>query len=221
MANKRFSPKSILKREMQARGWRTNGASREDLWRDATLDLRRWCVKTASQAVVSKVAEKLAERDEDRALTLLKNPPFTDHVYQGKYETFVGEPPSRSRNRVRPIYGMSEVRSELLENQLLKHNIDPQMPRAQQVQTILRLDAEVTAKMDTEDNSYADSSIPDERNNGVLDTLHSRFRAAFGAFMGAFCCCFRPRCYWCSRHDETIMDTYIHTQTHACIHTHT
>ena len=204
MANKKFSPKSILKREMQARGWRTNGASREDLWRDATLDLRRWCVKTASQAVVSKVAERLAEHAEERALTLLKNPPFSDQVYQGKYETYVGEPRSRSRNRVRPIYGLNDVRSELLENQLLKHHIDPQIPRAQQVKTILRLDAEAktrvsskedTSKMDTEDNSYADSSIPDERNNCVLDTLSARFRAAFGVFMGAFCCCFRPRCF--------------------------
>ena len=204
MANKKFSPKSILKREMQTRGWRTNGARREDLWRDATLDLRRWCVKTASQAVVSKVAEKLAEHDEERALTLLKNPPFSDQVYQGKYKTFVGDPPSRSRNRVRPVYGMSEVRSELLENQLLKHDIDPRMPRAQQVKTILQLDAEAktrvssmedTANMDTEDNSYADSSNPAEYNDGVLDTLRTKFRAAFSVFMGAFCCCFRPRCF--------------------------
>ena len=201
MANEKFSPKFILEKEMLGRGWCTNGARRKDLWRDATLDLRRWCVTTASQAVVSKVAEGLLEEhDEMRALTLLKNPPFTDQVYQGKYETFVEEPRSRSRDRVRPTYGLNDVRLELLENQLLKHHIDPLMPRAQQVKTILRLDAEVkrrvsskedTAKINTEDDSYA---IHDECNNGVLNTLRAKFRAAFGAFKGAFCCCFRSRC---------------------------
>ena len=205
MANIKFLPKFFLKKEMLSRGVRTNGASRKDQWKDASLHLRRWCVKSASQEVVREVAESLLEENcEERALTLLKNPPFSDQVFQGKYETYVGEPRSRSMNRVRPIYGLNDVRSELLENQLLKHHIDPQIPRAQQVKTILQLDAEAktrvsskedTSKMDTEDNSYADSSIPDERNNGVLDTLSARFRAAFGVFMGAFCCCFRPRCF--------------------------
>ena len=205
MANIKFLPKFFLKKEMLARGVRTNGASRKDQWKDASLYLRRCCVKSASQEVVREVAKRLllVEGNEERGMTLLKNPPFTDQVYQGKYETSVREPRSRSRNRVRPNYGLNDVRAKLLENQLLKHHIDPLVHRGQQIKTILQLDAEAmkrvsskedTAKMDTEDNSYAESCIPDERNDGVLDTLRAKFRAAFGAFKGAFCCCFRPRC---------------------------
>ena len=97
------------------------------------------------------------------------------------------------------------------------------MTRAQQVETILRLDAEAKtrnnqedisvvfeedlcstskedmARIDTEDNSYTDSSTPAEHNDGVLDTFCAGLDAAFGAFMGAsayyaeqcMCCCFR------------------------------
>ena len=104
---------------MLARGRCTNGASRKDLWRDTSLYLRRWCVKSASQAVVQEMAKSLVESDEEHALLLLRNPPFTDQVYQGKYKTFVGAPPSRSRDRVRPIHGLNDIMSDLLENQLL------------------------------------------------------------------------------------------------------
>ena len=121
MANEKFSPKFFLEREMQARGRCTNGASRKDLWRDASLYLRIWCVKSASQEVVREVAESLLEENcEERALTLVKNPPFANQVYRGKYETSVGEPYSLSRDWVRPTYGMNDVRSDLLWNQLLK-----------------------------------------------------------------------------------------------------
>ena len=195
---------------MLARGRCTNGASRKDLWRDASLYLRRWCVKSASQAVVREMAKSLVEYDEERALILLKNPPFTDQVYQGKYKTFVGAPPSHSRDRVRPIHGLNDVMSDLLENQLLKHHVDPLMTRAQQVETILRLDAESetrnnqddisvvfeedlcsiskedTARIDTEDNSYTDSSTPAEHIEGVLDIL-CWIRCSIWCFHGCFC----------------------------------
>ena len=149
-------------------GGGTKGCSRNALWRDASLDKRRWCVKSASQEVVKEVASGiLAEYGKERVLPLLKNPPFTNEVYRGKYETFVGEPPSRSRDRVRPIYGPNDVVSELLRNQLLKHHINPLMPRVQQVETIQRQDAEAKTKV----------------SDTGMDILCARFESAFVPFL--------------------------------------
>ena len=53
---------------------------------------------------------------------------------------------------MRTIFGLNEVMSELLWNQFLNHNIDPLMPRTQQVKIILRLDAEAKTRVSTREN---------------------------------------------------------------------
>ena len=158
-------------------------------------------MKSASQEAVREVAESLLEENcEERALTLVKNPPFANQVYRGKYETSVGEPHSLSRDRVRNTYGMNDVRSDLLWNRLLKYNIDPRMPKTEQVKTIQRLAAKTRVSGRKKDRmrkygssqpraltgtkdllatssdienpaSYTDPNIPDEYNDGVLGTV--------------------------------------------------
>ena len=85
-------------------------------------------------------------------LASFENLLFPNQNYLGKYERFVGEPFSCSRDKVRTIFGLNEVMSELLWNQLLNHIIDPLMPRTQQVKIILRLEAEAKTRVSTREN---------------------------------------------------------------------
>ena len=158
MASEQFCPKCIFEKEFLA-GWDTNGASLDDLWKDAPLWQKQWCVWSASQAVLVEVTgQVLEEHGEERIAPLFQNLPFTDDVFPGKYEMCRGEPlTSLSRERVRSTCPLNEATTILLHNRLLRRNVDPLMPRAQQVEALLQLEGgtefRVSTSCSTEDNS--------------------------------------------------------------------
>ena len=171
-ANEKFSPKCILEKEFLA-GMDTNGTSLDDLWKDAPLWKKQWCVWSASQAVLFKVTgQLLEERGEERMAPLLQNPPFTDEVFPGKYETCIMEPPTTlTRERVRSTCSLNETKEILLHNRLLRCNVDPLMPRGQQVEALLQLEGgtefRVSTSCFTEDNSDDTAGIKDTASAGI------------------------------------------------------
>ena len=158
MASEQCCPKCIFEKEFLV-GWDTNGASLDDLWKDAPLWQKQWCVWSASQAVLVEVTgQLLEEHGEERIAPLFQNLPFTDDVFPGKYETCRGEPPTPlTRERVRSTCPLNEATEILLHNRLLRRNIDPLMPRAQQVKVPMQLEGgtefRVSISCSTEDNS--------------------------------------------------------------------
>ena len=158
MVSEEFCPKCIFEKEFLA-GWDTNGASLDDLWKDTPLWQKQWCVWSASQAVLFEVAGQVfEEHGEERIAPLLQNLPFTDDVFPGKYETCIGEPPTTlTRERVRSTCPLNEATEILLHNRLLRRNVDPLMPRGQQVEALLQLEGgaefRVSTSCSTEDNS--------------------------------------------------------------------
>ena len=210
MANEKFQPKSILVKELLGVG-ATNGASLDDLWKNASLKEKRWCVKTASQEIIREVAGRLeAEHGKERVLLLVKNPPFTKQVYRGKYKTFIGEPPSFSRERVRPSSTLNDTTEILLRNHLLRNEIDPLMPRAQQAEALRQLEGDTVPRVSArrpssysterstsavfkEDLSTAIkdhlapcpyTDIAEEYYDDVLDIVAAAFDDAFGPYQG-------------------------------------
>ena len=171
-ANEKFSPKCILEKEFLA-GMDTNGTSLDDLWKDAPLWKKQWCVWSASQAVLFEVTRQLLEeRGEKRIAPLLQNPPFTDEVFPGKYETCIMEPlTTLARERVRSTCSLNETKEILLHNRLLRRDIDPLMPRAQQVEALLQLEGgteyRVSTSCSTEDNSDDTAGIKDTASAGI------------------------------------------------------
>ena len=165
-ANEKFSPKCILEKEFLA-GIDTNGTSLDDLWKDAPLWQKQWCVWSASQAVLfGATGQLLEERGEKRIAPLLQKPPFTDEIFPGKYETCIMEPPTTlTRERVRSTCSLNETKEILLHNRLLRRDIDPLMPRAQQVEALLQLEGgtefRVSTSCSTEDNSDDTAGIKD------------------------------------------------------------
>ena len=152
-ANEKFSPKRILEKEFLA-GMDTNGASLDDLWKDAPLWKKQWCVWSASQAVLSEVTgQLLEEHGEEQIAPLLQNPPFTDEVFPGKYEAST----SLTRERVRSTCPLNEATDIPLHNRLLRSDIDPLTRRAQQVEALLQLEGgtefRVSTSCSTKDNS--------------------------------------------------------------------
>ena len=171
-ANEKFSPKCILEKEFLA-GMDTNGTSLDDLWKDAPLWKKQWCVWSASQAVLFEVTgQLLEERGEEGMAPLLQNPPFTDEVFPGKYETCIMEPPTTpTRERVRSTCSLNEAKEILLHNRLLRRDIDPLMPRAQRVEALLQLEGgtefRVSTSCSTEDNSGDTAGIKDTASAGI------------------------------------------------------
>ena len=171
-ANEKFSPKCILENEFLA-GMDTNGTSLDDLWKDAPLWKKQWCVWSASQAVLFEVTgQLLEERGEEGIAPLLQNPSFTDEVFPGKYETCIMEPPTTlTRERVRSTCSLNETKEILLHNRLLRRDIDPLMPRAQQVEALLQLEGgtefRVSTSCSTEDNSDDTAGIKDTASAGI------------------------------------------------------
>ena len=171
-ANEKFSPKCILENEFLA-GMDTNGTSLDDLWKDAPLWKKQWCVWSASQAVLFEVTgQLLEERGEERIAPLLQNPSFTDEVFPGKYETCIMEPPTTlTRERVRSTCSLNETKEILLHNRLLRRDIDPLMPRAQQVEALLQLEGgaefRVSTSCSTEGNSDDTAGIKDTASAGI------------------------------------------------------
>ena len=175
-ANEKFSPKCILEKEFPA-GMDTNGTSLDDLWIDAPLWKKQWCVWSASQAVLFEVTgQLLEERGEEGMAPLLQNPSFTDEVFPGKYETCIMEPPTTlTRERVRSTCSLNEAKEILLHNRLLRRDIDPLMPRAQQVEALLQLEGgtelRVSTSCSTEDNSDDTAGIKDTASAGIKDPI--------------------------------------------------
>ena len=171
-ANEKFSPKCILENEFLA-GMDTNGTSLDDLWKDAPLWKKQWCVWSASQAVLFEVTgQLLEERGEEGIAPLLQNPSFTDEVFPGKYETCIMEPPTTlTRERVRSTCSLNETKEILLHNRLLRRDIDPLMPRAQQVEALLQLEGgtefRVSTSCSNEDNSDDTAGIKDTASAGI------------------------------------------------------
>ena len=171
-ANEKFSPKCILEKEFLA-GMDTNVTSLDYLWKDAPLWKKQWCVWSASQAVLFEVTgQLLEERGEERMAPLLRNPPFTDEVFPGKYETCIMKPPTTlTRERVRSTCSLNETKEILHHNRLLRRDIDPLMPRAQQVEALLHLEGgtefRVSTSCSTEDNSDDTAGIKDTASAGI------------------------------------------------------
>ena len=151
----------------------TNGTSLDDLWKDAPLWKKQWCVWSASQAVLFEVTgQVLEERGEEGMAPPLQNPPFTDEVFPGKYETCIMEPPTTpTRERVRSTCSLNEAKEILLHNRLLRRDIDPLMPRAQQVEALMQLEGgtefRVSTSCPTEDNSDDTAGIKDTASAGI------------------------------------------------------
>ena len=182
-ANEKFSPKRIMEKEFLA-GMDTNGASLDDLWKDAPLWKKQWCVWSASQAELSEVTgQLLEERGEEQIAPILQNPPFTDEVFPGKYEAST----SLTRERARcPLNEASEIP---FHNRLLRRDIVPLMPKAQQVEALLQLEGgtefRVSTSCSTEDNSDDTAGIkaPIERYpNTALPTAATTTPAAATSF---------------------------------------
>ena len=154
-------------------GMDTNGASLDDLWKDAPLWQKQWCVWSASQAVLSEVTgQLLEEHGEEQIAPLLQNPPFTDEVFPGKYETCIGEASTTlTRERARSTCPLNETTEILLHNRLLRSDIDPLMPIAQQVEALLQLEGgtefRVSTSCSTEDNSDDTAGIKDTASAGI------------------------------------------------------
>ena len=171
-ANEKFSPKCILENEFLA-GMDTNGTSLDDLWKDAPLWKKQWCVWSASQAVLFEVTgQLLEERGEEGIAPLLQNPSFTDEVFPGKYETCIMKPHTTlTRERVRSTCFLNETKEILHHNRLLRRDIDPLMPRAQQVESLLQLEVgaefRVSTSCSTEDNSDDTAGIKDTASAGI------------------------------------------------------
>ena len=226
MANENFQPKSILVKELLGVG-ATNGASLDDLWKNASLKEKRWCVKTAAQEIVREVAGRLeAEHGKERMLLLVDNPPFTKQVFRGKYKTLIGEPPSFARERERATSGLNDTAEILLRNRLLRRKVDPLMPRAQQVEDLLQLEGNAgfrisasrhgsnSTKSDTfavskKDLSttirdhlapYPNTDIDEEYYDDVLDIVAAAFEDAFGPYQG-------PASYYAATDASTVAST--------------
>ena len=171
-ANEKFLPKCILEKEFLV-GKDTNGTSLDDRWKDAPLWKKQWCVWSASQAVLFEVTGQLMEeRGEERMAPLLQNPPFTDEVFPGKYETCIMEPPTTlTRERVRSTCSLNEAKEILLHNRLLRRDIDPLMPRGQQVEALLQLEGGTefrgSTSCSTEDNSDDTAGIKYTASAGI------------------------------------------------------
>ena len=176
MASEQFCPKCIFEKEFLA-DMDTNGASLDDLWKDAPLWQKQWCVWSASQAVLFEVTGQLLEEHrEERIAPLMQNLPFTDDVFPGKYETCIGETPAPlTRERVRSTCPLNEATEILLHNRLLRRDIDPLMPRAQQVEALLQLESgtefRVSTSCSTEDNSDDTAGIKDTASAGIKDPI--------------------------------------------------